>query len=104
MENAATWSITGEVAGIGPALSFEGAEQPNRLEVRLKSVGGKFFTRTVGLPTAVPVVIGKRLTLSGIIEMFRSKKTNKDYERMTVTGVSDPETPPAAGAPAAAKK
>jgi hypothetical protein len=93
MENSATWSVTGEVAGLGPALSFEGVEMPNRVEVRLKSVGGKFFIRTVNLPTAVPVVIGKRLTLSGIIEIFRSKKTNKDYERMTVTGVSDPDAP-----------
>ena len=95
MENPTFWSITGEVAGIGPALSFEGTEQPNRIEVRIKSAG-KFFLRTVGLPTAIPVALGKRLTLSGIIEIFRSKKTNKDYERMTVTNVAEAE----AGAPA----
>ncbi len=89
MDNATFWSITGEVAGIGPALtSFDGVEMPNKIEVRLKA-GGKFFLRTVGLPAAVPVVMGKKLTLSGIIEIFRSKKTNKDYERMTVVTVAD---------------
>jgi len=100
MENATFWSITGEVAGIGPALSFEGAEMPNRIEVRLKA-GGKFFLRTVNLPAAIPVVMGKKLTLSGIIEIFRSKKTNKDYERMTVTTVADADAPAALGAASA---
>lgn len=90
MESATSWSITGEVAGIGPALSFDGAEQPGKIEVRLKTAG-KFFVRTVNLPTPVPVVMGKKLTLSGVIEIFRSKKTNKDYERMTVTHVADAE-------------
>ena len=95
MENGTNWSITGEVAGLGPALSFDGVEMPNKIEVRLKT-GGKFFLRTVALPSPVPVVMGKKLTLSGIIEIFRSKKTNKDYERMTVTTVADgapPEAP-----------
>ena len=87
MDHPTSWSITGEVAGIGPALSFEGTEQPNRIEVRIKEAG-KFFLRTLGLPTAVPVTLGKKLTFSGIIEIFRSKKTNKDYERMTVTSVT----------------
>jgi hypothetical protein len=96
MESATFWSITGEVAGIGPALSFDGAEQPNKIEVRLKAAG-KFFLRTVNLPTTVPVVMGKRLTLSGIIEIFRSKKTNKDYERMTTVNVADADAPAAAG-------
>jgi hypothetical protein len=97
MENSTFWSITGEVAGMGPALSFDGAEMPNKIEVRLKA-GGKFFLRTVNLPSAVPVVMGKKLTLSGIIEIFRSKKTNKDYERMTTLGVADAEAPPVASA------
>ncbi len=99
MENGTLWSITGEVAGLGPALSFDGVEMPNKIEVRLKA-GGKFFLRTVSLPAAVPVVMGKKLTLSGIIEIFRSKKTNKDYERMTVVNVADPDAvAPAASAP-----
>jgi hypothetical protein len=50
-------------------------------------------------------VMGKKLTLSGIIEIFRSKKTNKDYERMTVVNVADPDSPPAAPtAPTPVKK
>jgi hypothetical protein len=93
MENATFWSVTGEVAGIGPSLNFDGVEQPNRIEVRIKTSSGKFFTRTVGLPAPVPVLMGKKLTLSGIIEQFRSKKTNKDYERMTVTNVADAPEP-----------
>lgn len=92
MESTTSWSVTGEIAGIGPALSFEGTEQPGKAEVRVKC-GGKFYLRTIGLPSAVPLVIGKRVTLSGVIEIFRSKKTNKDYERMTVLTVSDPDAP-----------
>ena len=106
MDNATFWSITGEIAGIGPAINFDGAEQPGKIEVRLKA-GGKFFLRTINLPTAVPVVMGKKITLSGIIEIFRSKKTNKDYERMTVVTVADAEAPGASvtgGAPMAPKK
>jgi len=51
--------------------------------------------------------MGKKLTLSGIIEIFRSKKTNKDYERMTVVTVADADAPGvsvAGGAPAGPKK
>jgi len=92
MESGTFWSITGEVAGMGPAINFDGAEQPGKIEVRLKA-GGKFFLRTINLPAAVPVVMGKKLTLSGIIEIFRSKKTNKDYERMTVLNVADGDKP-----------
>ena len=94
MENTTFWSITGEVVGIGPALSFDGVELPGKLEVKLKSLGGKLFTRAVALSAAVPVVMGKRLTVSGTIEISRSKKTNKDYERMNVLNVSDPDTAP----------
>jgi hypothetical protein len=89
MENTTFWSITGEVVGIGPALSFDGVEMPNKIEVKLKSAGGKLFPRTLGLPAAVPIVMGKRIVVSGNIEMFRSKKTNKDYERMNVLTVAD---------------
>lgn len=89
MENTTFWSITGEVVGIGPALSFDGVEQPNKIEVKLKSTGGKLFPRTINLPAAVPIAMGRRLTVSGNIEMFRSKKTNKDYERMNVLAVAD---------------
>ena len=95
MENATFWSVTGEVVGIGPALNFDGVEQPNKIEVKLKSTGGKLFLRTIGLPSAVPVVMGKRLTVSGNIEIFRSKKTNKDYERMNVLTLADPDAPKA---------
>jgi hypothetical protein len=47
--------------------------------------------------------MGKKLTLSGIIEIFRSKKTNKDYERMTVVAVADADAGPG-GVPGAVKK
>jgi hypothetical protein len=40
-------------------------------------------------------VMGKKLTLSGVIEIFRSKKTNKDYERLTVNTVADADAPAA---------
>jgi hypothetical protein len=33
--------------------------------------------------------MGKRITVSGNIEVARSKKTNKDYERMNVLAVAD---------------
>jgi len=96
MENTTFWSITGEIVGIGPALSFDGVEMPNRVEVKLKSQGGKLFVRTVGLPAPVPIAIGRRITVSGNIEMFRSKKTNKDYERMNLLTVADAEIASAA--------
>ena len=92
MENTTFWSITGEVVGLGPALSFDGVELPGKVEVKLKSLGGKLFTRAIGIPAAVPVVMGKRLTVSGNIEISRSKKTNKDYERMNVLSVADPDS------------
>lgn len=89
MENTTFWSITGEIVGIGPALSFDGVELPGKAEIKLKSLGGKFFTRTIGIPAVIPVVMGKRITVSGNIEVARSKKTNKDYERMNVLAVAD---------------
>ena len=97
MENPTFWSITGEIAGIGPAVDYNGVEQPNKIEVRLRVGSGKFFIRTVSLPAAVPITIGRRLTISGSIDIFRSKKTNKDYERMEVLSVSDPDAPIAKG-------
>jgi len=96
MENTTFWSITGEIVGIGPALSFDGVELPGKVEVKLKSLGGKLFTRSINNAPGISVVMGKRITVSGNIEISRSKKTNKDYERMNVLSVTDADAAAAA--------